>query len=402
MKILVVNAGSSSLKYQLIDMDTEAVIAKGGCERITQDDSFLVHKTMDNKSIKIFKKMKDHKEAFKLVLEALLDKDFGVVESIDEINGVGHRVVHSGEDFNQSVIVTDEVIKICEKNAELAPLHMPHSNDCIKACRSVMPNTPMVLAFDTSFHSTMPKKAYMYSIPYEAYENWKIRRYGFHGTSHRYVSTIAMEYLNNSEAKIITCHLGNGASMAAVKAGKSIDTTMGMTPLEGLTMGTRSGDIDPAVIKSLMTKKGMSIDQTIDYLNKSSGMLGISGISNDNRDLELSAENGNERALLALDIFAYKVTRYIGAFAAVMGGVDAIIFTGGIGENSSYQRENIMKGLEFMGAAIDTVKNKTKLKEHVNDISLKGSRVKTLVIPTNEELVIARDTKILINNLSKN
>jgi len=401
MKILVVNAGSSSLKYQLIDMDNESVIAKGGCEKITHDDSFLVHKTGDSKSIKIFKKMSNHKEAFKLVLEALLDKEFGVIDSVDEISGVGHRVVHSGEDFNKSVLVTDEVIKICEKNAELAPLHMPHSNDCVKACRSVMPKTPMVLTFDTSFHSTMPKHAYLYSIPYDAYENWKIRRYGFHGTSHRYVSQLAMEYLNNKDAKVITCHLGNGASMAAVKAGKSIDTTMGMTPLEGLTMGTRSGDIDPAVIRHLMSKKGISIDQTIDYLNKVSGMLGISGISNDNRDLEIEAENGNERAQLALDIFAYKVTRYIGAFAAVMGGVDAIVFTGGIGENSPNQRERIMKGLDFMGASIDIEKNKGRLKDKVNDISVKDAKVKTLVIPTNEELVIARDTKEIIELQNK-
>jgi acetate kinase len=401
MKILVVNAGSSSLKYQLIDMATETVIAKGGCERITHEDSFLVHKTGENKQIKIFKKMSNHKEAFKLVLEALLDKEFGVISSMDEISGVGHRVVHSGEDFNKSVLVTDEVIKICEKNAELAPLHMPHSNDCLKACMSVMPGTPMVLTFDTSFHATMPKYAYLYSIPYEAYENWKIRRYGFHGTSHRYVSQLAIEYLKNKEAKIITCHLGNGASMAAVKAGKSIDTTMGMTPLEGLTMGTRSGDIDPAVVRHLMAKKGMSIDQTIDYLNKSSGLLGISGISNDNRDLEIAAEQGNERAELALDIFAYKVTRYIGAFAAVMGGVDAIVFTGGIGENSASQRAKIMHGLDFMGASIDLNKNKGKNKDKINDISAAGAKVKTLVIPTNEELVIARDTKEIIESIKK-
>lgn len=397
MKILVVNAGSSSLKYQLIDMKTEKVIAKGGCERVTQDDSFLIHKAGDTKSIKIYKKMSNHKEAFKLVLEALMDKDFGVIDSVDEINGVGHRVVHSGEDFDVSVLVTEEVIKICEKNAELAPLHMPSSNDCIKACRSVMPKTPMVLTFDTSFHSTMPKKAFLYSIPYDAYENWKIRRYGFHGTSHRYVSSLAIEYLKNDQAKIITCHLGNGASMAAVKAGKSIDTTMGMTPLEGLTMGTRSGDIDPAIIRYLMNKKGISIDQAIDYLNKSSGMLGISGISNDSRDLEEAAAEGNERAKLALEIFAYKVTRYIGAFAAIMGGVDAVVFTGGIGENSANQRERIVEGLEFMGIIIDKVKNKGKLRDDVNDISAKDAKVKTLVIPTNEELVIARDTRDIIS-----
>ncbi|MGI6701453.1 MAG: acetate/propionate family kinase [Christensenellales bacterium] len=396
MKILVVNAGSSSLKYQLIDMTTEKVIAKGGCERVTHDDSFLVHKSGDCKSIKIVKKMSNHKEAFKIVLEALLDSEFGVIKSVNEIKGVGHRVVHSGEDFNKSVLVTDEVIKICERNAELAPLHMPHSNDCIKACRSVMPNTPMVLTFDTSFHSTMPKYAYLYSVPYEAYEKWKIRRYGFHGTSHRYVSGIAMEYLRNDQAKVITCHLGNGASMAAVKAGKSIDTTMGMTPLEGLTMGTRSGDIDPAVIRYLMNKMGISIDRAIDLLNKESGMLGISGISNDNRDLEIAAEQGNERAKLALDIFAYKVKRYIGAFAAIMGGVDAIVFTGGIGENSASQREKIMSGLEFIGAEFDKEANLSKMKDKVNDLSKPGAKVKTLVIPTNEELVIARDTREII------
>lgn len=399
MNILVVNAGSSSLKYQLIDMKTETLIAKGGCERVTHSDSFLVHKTNDNKSIKIYKAMNNHKEAFQLVLEALLDKDFGVISSVDEIKGVGHRVVHSGEDFNKSVLVTDEVIKICEKNSELAPLHMPHSNDCIKACRSVMPNTPMVLTFDTSFHSTMPKKAFLYSIPYEDYENYKVRRYGFHGTSHRYVSEIAIEHLGNENAKIVTCHLGNGASMAAVSGGKSIDTTMGLTPLEGLTMGTRSGDIDPAVIKYLMSKKGISVDQVMDYLNKQSGLLGISGISNDNRDLEDEAAKGSERAQLAINIFGYKVKRYIGAFAAVMGGLDAVVFTGGIGENSHGQRANIMEGLEFLGAEIDINKNATKLKDKVNDISAEGAKVKTLVIPTNEELVIARDTKNLIYNI---
>lgn len=401
MKILVVNAGSSSLKYQLIDMDTEMVLAKGDCEKVAQDDSFLVHKAGNNEAIKFNKKMKDHKDAFNLVLEALLDKEYGVINSIDEINGVGHRVLHSGGDFNKSVLITNEVIRKCELNTELAPLHMPASNDCIKLCRSIMPSTPMVIAFDTSFHSTMPKKAFLYSIPYEAYEKWKIRRYGFHGTSHRYVSALACEYLNNKDAKVITCHLGNGASMAAVKAGICIDTTMGLTPLEGLTMGTRSGDIDPAAIQYLMKKKDMNIDEALDYLNKESGMLGISGISNDNRDLEVAANSGNERAKLALDIFSYKVTRYIGAFAAVLGGVDSIVFTGGIGENSVSQRETIMQGLEFLGAKIDLCKNKLKAKDKVNDISAPHAKVRTLVIPTNEELVIARDTKDIILGLKK-
>lgn len=399
MKVLVVNAGSSTLKYQLISMTNEDVIAKGGCDRITQDDSVLIHKTFDKRSIKIFKKMSNHKEALKLVLEALLDNDFGVIKSVDEIKGVGHRVVHSGEDFNKSVLVTDEVIKICEKNAELAPLHMPPSNDCIKACRSVMPDTPMVLTFDTSFHSTMPNYAFLYSIPYVDYEKYKIRKYGFHGTSHRYVSELAQRYLGKEDAKIVTCHLGNGASMAAVNGGKSVDTTMGMTPLEGLTMGTRSGDIDPAVIKYLMTKKGISLDQAMDYLNKASGLLGLSGISNDNRDLEEAASKGNKRAQIALDIFDYKIKRYIGAFAAVMGGIDALVFTGGIGENSSYHRSHVVDGLEFLGIKIDNNKNEGGIISQINDISDPNATVKTLIIPTNEELVIARDAKEIINNI---
>jgi acetate kinase len=395
MKILVLNNGSSSLKYQLISMTEEKVLAKGGCERIGSKDSFLVHCREENK-LKVVTRIKDHGEALQLVLDTLTDKETGVIKSVDEIAGIGHRVLHDGGDFTDSVICNDEVIAICEKNEELGPLHMPYSNSCLKICREKMPNMIQTLTFDTSFHSTMPKVSYTYAIPYEVADKYRIRKYGFHGTSHRYVSKIAAEYLENPNAKIITCHLGNGSSMAAVKDGKCFDTTMGFTPLEGLMMGTRSGDIDPAVIKVLMKKLGMNIDQTIDYLNKQSGMLGVSGLSNDNRDLEEAAMEGNERARLALDMFAYRVRRYIGAFAAVLGGVDAIVFTGGIGENSVSQRQNIMSGLEFLGAEINPNLNNARGAGKVHDISASGNKVKVLVIPTNEELVIARDTKRLI------
>jgi len=397
MKILVVNAGSSSLKYQLIDMNTEEAIAKGGCERIGLKGSNLKHKTSKGETV-IEKDMPNHKVAVQLVLNTLIDTNYGVIKSMDEIGAVGHRVVHSGEDFNKSVVLTDEVMEICEKNAELAPLHMPANIIGIKACKEVMPNTPMVGVFDTAFHSTMPDYAYIYAIPYEDYQKYKIRRYGFHGVSHKYVANEAANYLKKDikNLKIITCHLGNGSSITAVDGGKSIDTSMGFTPLEGLPMGTRSGNIDPEVIRFISQKKGLSLTEVMDYLNKKSGVAGISGVSSDFRDLEKAAKEGNYRAQLALNVFNYRCKRFIGSYAASMGGVDCIVFTAGIGENTVEVRKEIMSGLEFLGVKIDLDKNNTKNNGCIRDISAADSRVKVLIVPTNEELVIARETKDLV------
>ena len=397
MKILVVNAGSSSLKYQLIDMDTEEAIAKGGCERIGLKGSNLKHKTAKGETV-IEKDMPNHKVAVQLVLNTLIDTNCGVIKSMDEIGAVGHRIVHSGEDFNKSVVLTEEVMEICEKNAELAPLHMPANIIGVKACREVMPNTPMVGVFDTAFHSTMPDYAYIYAIPYEDYQKYKIRRYGFHGVSHKYVANEAAKYLKKDikDLKIITCHLGNGSSITAVDGGKSIDTSMGFTPLEGLPMGTRSGNIDPEVIRFISQKKGLSLTEVLDYLNKKSGVAGISGVSSDFRDLEKAAKEGNYRAQLALNVFNYRCKRFIGSYAASMGGVDCIVFTAGIGENTVEVRKEIMSGLEFLGVKIDLDKNNTKNNGCIRDISAADSRVKVLIVPTNEELVIARETKDLV------
>jgi len=397
MKILVVNAGSSSLKYQLIDMDTEVAIAKGGCERIGIKGSNLKHKSLKGETI-IEKDMPNHKVAVQIVLKALVDPDIGVISSMDEIGAVGHRVVHSGEDFNKSVILTEEVMKVCEKNAELAPLHMPANITGINACKEVMPNTPMVGVFDTAFHSTMPDYAYMYAIPYEDYQKYKIRRYGFHGVSHKYVANEAANYLNTDikKMKIITCHLGNGSSITAVDGGNSIDTSMGFTPLEGLPMGTRCGNIDPEVIRFISQKKGLSLIEVLDYLNKKSGVAGISGVSSDFRDLEKASLEGNYRAKLALEVFTYQCKKYIGSYAAAMGGLDCLVFTAGIGENTISVRSDIVKGLEFLGINIDSAKNNTKNNGAIRDITAKGSKVKVLIVPTNEELVIARETKELV------
>jgi acetate kinase len=397
MKILVVNAGSSSLKYQLIDMDTEDAIAKGGCERIGIKGSNLKHKTLKGETV-IEKDMPNHKVAVQMVLNALVDPDIGVITSMDEIGAVGHRVVHSAEDFNNSVILTDEVMKICNKNAELAPLHMPANITGINACKEVMPNTPMVGVFDTAFHSTMPDFAYIYAIPYEDYQNLKIRRYGFHGVSHKYVANEAAKFLGTDikKLKIVTCHLGNGSSITAVDGGKSIDTSMGFTPLEGLPMGTRCGNIDPEVIRFLAQKKGWELPEVLDYLNKKSGVAGISGVSSDFRDLDKAAQEGNYRAKLALDVFNYRCKKFIGSYAAAMGGIDCLVFTAGIGENTICVRSEVVKGLEFLGVKIDLEKNNTKNNGAIRDISAKGSRVKVLIIPTNEELVIARETKELV------
>jgi acetate kinase len=396
MKILVINAGSSSLKYQLFDMDTEKAIAKGTCERIAIANSFLTHK-VNGKEYIISQEMPTHVDALKLVLKALLNEEYGVIKDVKEIGAVGHRVLHSGEDFTDSVLIDEEVIRICKKNTPLGPLHMPANVGCILSCREVMPNVPEVAVFDTSFHLTMPKYAYLYAIPYQAYRDWKVRKYGFHGTSHRYVSGEAINYLGKSDLKIITCHLGNGASVAAVNNGKCVDTSMGITPLEGLIMGTRSGDIDPAVLEFLMDKTGMTIKEMLNYLNKKSGLLGISELSSDSRDLEKAASEGNEKAQLALEMFAYRVRKYIGSYAAAMGGVDAVVFTGGIGENSSSARYRITKDLGFLGIKIDEKLNDNFPHGTIVDLSSKDATVKTLIIPTNEELVIARDTLRLVN-----
>ena len=397
MKILVVNAGSSSLKYQLIDMDTENVIAKGGCERIGIRGSILKHKTEKGEKV-IEQDMPNHKVAIQLVLEALVDPEYGAIASMSEIDAVGHRVVHSGEDFNCSVLVDEEVLQKCKNNIELAPLHMPANILGIEACREVMPDTPMALVFDTAFHSTMPAYAYTYAIDYNDYKELKIRRYGFHGTSHKYVSQEAIKFMGKpaEQTKIVTCHLGGGSSISAVKGGKCIDTSMGFTPLAGVPMGTRSGDIDPAVLEYLASKRHWTILDCINYLNKNGGVAGISGVSSDFRDLTKAAAEGNERAQLALDVFAYCVKKYIGSYIAAMDGIDCLVFTAGIGENTTLVRKMVCDGLDFFGIAIDEVKNEQKNDGAIHDISAKGSKVKVLVIPTNEELVIARETKDLL------
>ena len=392
MKILVVNAGSSSLKYQLIDMENEQAVAKGGCERIGLEGSFLKHKTAKGETV-IEKALPDHKVAVQLVLDTLTDAEWGVIGSMKEIDAVGHRVVHSAEDFNCSVLLTDDVMKICAANSELAPLHQPANITGIEACRAVMPDTPMVGVFDTAFHSTMPDYAYMYALPLEFYEKYKVRRYGFHGTSHKYVSALAAEYLNNPDAKIITCHLGNGSSISAVKGGKCVDTSMGFTPLEGVPMGTRSGDLDPAVVEYLCGKLNKTVGEVLTILNKKSGVSGVSGVSSDFRDLRAAKDAGNDRARLALDLFTYRVKKYVGSYAAALGGADAIVFTAGIGENDADVRESVATGLEYMGAKLDPEKNRARSGEPVREISAADSRVKILVIPTNAELVIARETR---------
>lgn len=399
MKILVINAGSSSLKYQLIDMATEKAIAKGGCERIGLDGSFLKHQ--GKQKVTIESPMPDHEAAIKLVLDALINSEYGVISDMKEIDAVGHRIVHSGEDFNKSVLLTDEVIEICKNNTELAPLHQPANLTGIFACKNVMPEgTPMVGVFDTAFHSTMPEKAYIYGMPYEDYKNYKIRRYGFHGSSHRFVSEEAAKYLGKDakNLKIITCHLGNGSSISAIDGGKSVDTSMSFTPLGGVPMGTRSGDLDPAIVEFLCKKHGFGVSECISYLNKKSGVAGLSKVSSDFRDLSEAAAQNNHRAQLALDVFTYSCKKYVGAYAAAMGGVDVIVFTAGIGEHDGYVRAQIASDLEFMGVKIDLDKNANN-PDGINDITGKDSRVKVLVIPTNEELVIARDTQEIVENL---
>lgn len=393
MKILVINAGSSSLKYQLIDMETEEALLKGLCERITFPGSELTQKTSDGRKLNIKQDMKNHTDAINLVLKAMVDPENGAIKSVDEIAAVGHRVLHSGEDFKSSVVIDEEVIKICEKNAELGPLHMPGNIACIKSCMEIMPNTPMVAVFDTTFHSTMPQKAYMYGIPYSVYEQYKVRKYGFHGTSHKFVSEEAIKYLNNTKAKLVICHLGNGSSLSAVKEGKCMDTTMGFTPLEGLIMGTRSGDIDPAAVEYIGKKLNLSAAEMVQYLNKQCGMLGVSEKSSDMRDLA-SVYDTDPKAKLAVEMVAYRIKKYIGSYAAVMNGVDAIVFTGGIGENSALMRSLIMSDMDYLGAKLDYAKNDIR-EDGIRTISTSDSKVKIIILPTNEELSIARETKYL-------
>lgn len=397
MKILVINAGSSSLKYQLIDMETEGVIAKGTCERIGIPGSLLTHKA-NGKTFVIEKEMPNHTEAIALVLKELVSGEAGVIRSMDEIDAVGHRVVASGEAFTKTTLVTDEVMKTLDTISELAPLHNPAAILGINACRAVMPDKKMALVFDTSFHATMPDYAYLYAIDYDDYKRYKVRKYGAHGTSHKYVSAAAAEYLGKrpEELKIITCHLGNGSSISAVDGGRCIDTSMGFTPLAGVPMGTRSGDIDVAAINFLCDKKAMTKDEGLTYLNKKCGMLGVSGVSSDFRDLTAARAEGNDRARLALDMFTYSCKKYVGAYMAALGGLDCVVFTAGVGENTPHIRSAVLKGMEAFGLKIDEEKNNYKNDGAIHDISAADSRVKLLVIPTNEELVIARETAALL------
>ena len=393
MNVLIINAGSSSLKYQLMNPETGDVAAKGLCERIYIDGR-LTHKVGDKKVVKDIP-MPTHSEAIAAVLQILVDPVDGVIKSVDEIDAVGHRVLHGGMEFSDSCIINDDVIKAIEKCIPLGPLHNPANLMGIRACQAVMPNTPQVAVFDTAFHMTMPPKAYRYAIPTEYYENDSIRRYGFHGTSHKYVTKRAIELMGRKDIKLVNCHLGNGSSLSAVKDGKCQDTSMGLTPLAGVPMGTRSGDIDPAVVQFVMNKYGMSADECLNMLNKKSGVLALSGVSSDFRDIENGAEEGNENCALALDKFAYEVRKYIGSYAAALGGLDCLVFTAGVGENSASMRARICEGLEFLGVKIDPEKNNTRGKEAI--ISADDSKVTVWVIPTNEELMIAQDTAALVN-----
>ena len=389
MNVLVLNCGSSSLKYQLLNMEKEELLVKGLCERIGID-GFLKHSKNDYEANV---PMPDHEAAIKVVMDVLLDGTNGVLKSMSEINAVGHRVVHGGEGFKDSVIVTDEVEKAIDACSDLAPLHNPPNLTGIRACKKIMPGVPQVAVFDTAFHANMPEKAYLYAVPYEMYEKHKVRKYGFHGTSHKYVSMIAAELLKKpyNQLKTVTCHLGNGASICAVDKGVSVDTSMGLTPLEGLAMGTRSGDLDPAVIPFLMEKENLTAAQVLDMFNKKSGMLGVSGVSSDFRDLSEAEEKGNKQAKAAMDLFCYRVARYVGSYAAAMNGIDTVVFTAGVGENATDIRERICGYLGFLGVEIDAEKNSQRGK--AIDISKGSAKVRALVIPTNEELVIARDTK---------
>ncbi len=393
MKVLVINAGSSSLKYQLVDMTNESALAVGLCERIGINNGIITQKRLDGKKLEIQTDLPTHKTALGEVVKALTDSEFGVIKDMTEINAVGHRVVHGGEQFTTSALIDASVEQAIKDCFELAPLHNPPNMMGITACAEIMPGTPMVAVFDTAFHMTLPAYAYMYALPYDLYEKHGIRKYGFHGTSHMYVARRAAAMLGKPEkdVKVITCHLGNGSSITAVKGGKSIETSMGFTPLEGVAMGTRCGSIDPAVVPFIMEKEGLSTREVDNLMNKKSGVLGVSGISNDFRDLDEAASNGNQRAELALEVFAYKIKKFIGEYSAVLNGTDAVVFTAGIGENSATIRKRILSGLEGLGIKIDDEKNKIRGQEI--DISTPDSKVRVLIIPTNEELTIARDTK---------
>ena len=396
MNILVINCGSSSLKFQLINSDTEAVLAKGLCERIVIEGSNLVYQPTGGEKEKIEAPMPTHTQAIQMVIDALINEKTGVISSLEEIGAVGHRVVHGGEKFASSTVITDEVIKAIEECSDLAPLHNPANLIGINACKELMPNVPMVAVFDTAFHQTMPDYAYLYGIPYKYYENYKVRRYGFHGTSHMFVSQRAGAVLNKpvEELKTIVCHLGNGASVTAVKYGKSVDTSMGLTPLEGVLMGTRSGDLDPAVLEFIAKKEDLSLSEVMNILNKKSGLLGVSESSSDYRDITSGAANGDYKSKKAKEVFAYRVAKYIGAYTAAMNGVDCIVFTAGVGENAASARTEICEYLGYLGITVDESKNAIRGEEIV--ISTEDSKVKVLVIPTNEELAIARDTLALV------
>ena len=395
MKVLVVNCGSSSLKYQLIDSETEKALAVGLCERIGIDGR-LNHTPAGGEKVVIEDPLPNHEVAIKSVLAALTNETYGVIKSLDEINAVGHRVVHGGEKFASSVVITDEVIKAIEECNDLAPLHNPANLIGINACKAGLPGVPMVAVFDTAFHQTMPKVAYLYGIPHEYYDNYKIRRYGFHGTSHSFVSKRAIDIagLDAKNSKVIVCHLGNGASITAVKNGESVDTSMGLTPLEGLIMGTRSGDLDPAIIEFIANKEGKSIADIMNILNKKSGVYGMSGVSSDFRDLEKASNEGNQLAADAFAVFCYRVAKYIGSYVAAMNGVDAIAFTAGLGENDKNMRKTVCNYLGYLGIALDDEQNAIRGKENI--VSTPDSKVKVMVIPTNEELAIARETVALL------
>ena len=401
MKVLVVNAGSSSLKYQLFDTAAGEILAKGNCERIADNGSRIIHKTKGQEEYIKEKALPNHSEATKLVVETLLDPTVGCISSVDEIEAIGHRVVHGGAYFTESVLVTDEVMQILDKCVAYAPLHTPAHIMGIKGCMAVMPNTPEVLVFDTAFHQTMSKEVYMYGISYDMYEEFQIRRYGAHGTSHRYVSGEMIKLLGGKAegTKIVTCHIGNGSSITAVKDGKCVDTSMGFTPLDGIMMGTRCGAIDPAIVTYIMDKKNMTPAEAESYMNKKCGFLGISGVGSDSRDVEKAMKEGNERAQLTYDMLCYQIKKYIGAYSASMGGLDAIVFTAGIGEHAPYIREHALKGLEYLGVKLDLDRNNFGHSGTPVKISADDSKVAVYMIPTNEELVIASDTEAIVSKL---
>ena len=401
MKVLVVNAGSSSLKYQLFDTDNSAVLAKGNCERIGIDGSRIIHRTKGKDEYIKETALPDHAAAMKLVVETMLSAEVGCIKSVDEIEAIGHRVVHGGPFFTESVLVTDEVMDVLSKCVAYAPLHTPPHIMGIKGCKAAMPNTPEVLVFDTAFHQTMPKEAYMYGVSYDLYEDYGVRRYGAHGTSHRFVSGEMIKLMGGKAegTKIVTCHIGNGSSISAVKDGKCCDTSMGFTPLDGILMGTRCGAIDPAIVPFVMDKKGYTPAEMDNYMNKKCGFIGISGVSSDSRDIERAMSEGNERAKLAYDMLCYQIKKFIGSYSAAMGGVDAVVFTAGIGEHAPYIRENALAGLEYLGIKLDKERNTFGHSGDPVKISADDSKVLVYMIPTNEELVIARDTEAIVSSL---